>query len=199
MKIKVYYILLLMVIGVSCQDDDAKRETARLKNLEKTEKVFETVNKNWNFSERPMNAETQTWLSNWNEWRNFLTEIKQKPKSSIGAFKKKSKTLSKKVRDLNNNIPIKFANPQVKSRISILTTQINSLDLYMNLDNVPAEKVVALVPEINKAIASLQLQFEEIVRKDKIPMEQGESDMIRMLDTTRAIPSTPVNKTLPRN
>jgi len=199
MKIKVYYILLLMVIGVSCQDDDAKRETARLKNLEKTEKVFETINKNWNFSEMPMNGETQTWLGNWSEWRNFLTEIKQKPKSSIGAFKKKSKTLSKKVRELNNNIPIKFANPQVKSRISILTTQINSLDLYMNLDNVPADKVVALVPEINKAIASLQLQFEEIVRKDKIPMEQGESDMIRMLDTTRAIPSAPINKTLPRN
>jgi len=199
MKIKAYYILLLMVIGVSCQDDDAKRETARLKNLEKTEKVFEIITKNWNFNERPMNGETQTWLSNWSEWRNFLTEIKQKPKSSIGAFKKKSKTLSKKVRELNNNIPIKFANPQVKSRISILTTQINSLDLYMNLDNVPAEKVVALVPEINKAIASLQLQFEEIVRKDKIPMEQGESDMIRMLDTTRAIPSAPINKTFPRN
>lgn len=192
MKIKVYYILFLMIIWVSCQDDDAKRETARLKNLEKREKVFETINKNWNFSEKPMNEELQTWLNNWSEWRNFLTELKQKPKSSIGAFKKKSKTLSKKVKDLNNNIPIKFASPQVKSRIAILTTQINSLDLYMHLDNVPAEKVVALVPEINKALMSLQLQFEEIVRRDKIPMEQGESDMIKMLDTTRAIPSTPI-------
>lgn len=192
MKIKVYYILFLMIIGVSCQDDDAKRETARLKNLEKREKVFETINKNWNFNEKPMNEELQTWLNNWSEWRNFLTELKQKPKSSIGAFKKKSKTLSKKVKDLNNNIPIKFASPQVKSRIAILTTQINSLDLYIHLDNVPAEKVVALVPEINKALMSLQLQFEEIVRRDKIPMEQGESDMIKMLDTTRAIPSTPI-------
>ncbi|MFY0482303.1 hypothetical protein ACI6PS_06810 [Flavobacterium sp. PLA-1-15] len=192
MKIKVYYILFLLIMGVSCQDDDAKRETARLKNLEKREKVFETINKNWSFSEKPMDQEMQTWLSNWSEWSNFLTELKQKPKSSIGAFKKKSKTLSKKVRDLNNNIPIKFASPQVKSRIAILTTQINSLDLYMNLDNVPAEKVVALVPEINKALLSLQLQFEEIVRRDKIPMEQGESDMIKMLDTTRAIPSTPI-------
>ena len=146
-----------------------------------------------------MNAETQTWLGNWNEWRDFLSELKLKPKSSIGAFKKKSKTLSKKVQQLNNNIPIKFANPQVKSRIAILTTQIHSLDLYMNLDNIPAEKVVALIPEINTAVASLQLQFEEIVRKDKIPMEQGESDMIRMLDTARAIPSTPLNKPLPRN
>lgn len=199
MKIKVYYILLLMVIGVSCQDDDTKRETARLKNMEKTEKVFETINKNWNFNDRSMNPETQTWVSNWSEWRNFLTELREKPKSSIGAFKKKAKTLSKKVQDLNNNIPIKFANPQVKSRIAILTTQIHSLDLYINLDNIPAEKVVALIPEINTALASLQLQFEEIVRKDKIPMEQGESDMIKMLDTTRAIPSTPINKTLPRN
>lgn len=198
MKIKAYYILFLLVIGASCQDDDAKREAARLKNLEKTDMVFETINKNWNFSEKPMNSETQTWLGNWSEWRNFLTELKQKPKSSIGAFKKKAKTLSKKVRELNNNIPIKFASPQVKSRIAILTTQIQSLDLYINLDNIPAEKVVALVPEINTALASLQLQFEEIIRKDKIPMEQGEADMIRMLDTTRAIPSTP-NKTLPKN
>ena len=45
---------------------------------------------------------------------------------------------------------------------------------------------------VEAAVASLQLQFEEIVRKDKIPMEQGESDMIKMLDTTRAIPSTPI-------
>lgn len=192
MKIKVYYILLLMVIGVSCQDDDAKRETARLKNLEKTEKVFEIINKNWNFNDRPMNSETQTWVSNWSEWRNFVGELKQKPKSSIGAFKKKAKDLSAKVRALNNNIPVKFNNPQVKSRIAILTTQIHSLDLYINLDNIPAQKVVALVPEINTALSSLQLQFEEIVRKDKIPMEQGESDMIKMLDTTRAIPSAPI-------
>lgn len=202
MKIN-FYILLLLSFSVSCKDDDANRETARLKNIEKTEKVFETINKNWNFTERPLNPEAQSLLSNWSEWRNFLTELRQKPKSSIGAFKKKAETLSKKVQDLNNNIPPKFANPQIKSRIAILTTQIHSLDLYINLDNIPAEKVVALVPEINAALASLQLQFEEIIRKEKIPMEQGESDMIRMLDTTRAIPSTPntapINKTLPRN
>lgn len=195
MKIKLYFvILLLVIIGVSCQDDNAKREAARLKNLEKTEKTFETINKNWNFVDRQMNSETQTWVSNWSEWRSFLSELKQKPKSSIGAFKKKAKDLSVKVRALNNNIPVKFNNPQVKSRIAILTTQIHSLDLYINLDNIPKEKVVALIPEINTALASLQLQFEEIVRRDKIPMEQGESDMIKMLDTTRAIPSAPINK-----
>lgn len=185
-------MLLLAVVVFSCGNDDSKRETARLKNLEKREKVFEIIDKNWNLTDRPMNTETQTWISSWNEWRDFLNELKQKPKSSIGAFKKKSKMLSKKAFFLTGNIPVKFNNPQVKSRIAILTTQINSLDLYMNLDNIPADKVIALITEINMAVASLQLQFEEIVRRDKIPMEQGESDMIKMLDTTRAIPSTPI-------
>jgi hypothetical protein len=44
---------------------------------------------------------------------------------------------------------------------------------------------------------SLEAQFQEILRKEKIPLEQGESDMIKMLDTSRAIPSSkpilPVN------
>jgi hypothetical protein len=57
--------------------------------------------------------------------------------------------------------------------------------------------VIAIIPNINKGLESLQAQFQEILRKEKIPMEQGEADMIRMLDTTRAIPSS--KPILPKN
>jgi hypothetical protein len=40
-------------------------------------------------------------------------------------------------------------------------------------------------------LASLGRQMDEIVRRSEIPKEEGESDMIRMLDTARAIPPTP--------
>jgi hypothetical protein len=40
----------------------------------------------------------------------------------------------------------------------------------------------------------MQWQFDEIKRKSEIKMEEGESDMIRMLDTTRAIPNNPEPK-----
>jgi hypothetical protein len=57
--------------------------------------------------------------------------------------------------------------------------------------------VVGIIPNINKGMQSLEAQFQEILRKEKIPLEQGESDMIKMLDTSRAIPSSkpilPVN------
>jgi hypothetical protein len=47
------------------------------------------------------------------------------------------------------------------------------------------------VQEINTEVASLQFQLDEIIRKSNIKTEDGENDMLRMLDTTRAIPTNP--------
>jgi hypothetical protein len=49
------------------------------------------------------------------------------------------------------------------------------------------QKIVKLIPEINQEVESLQQQFAEIDTKNQIKIEDGEADMIRMLDTTRAI------------
>lgn len=197
MKFKLIALLLPLVLFFSCQDEDAIREKQRLKTLEKSELIFEQINKNWNFKEVNTTEEVESILKNWNQWNDFSTELEQKPKSSINAFRKKAIALSKKAEDLNKNIPEKFNNPQVKSRISIIVTQLHALDLYINLDKIPADKVVSIIPNVNKGLQSLQAQFQEILRKEKIPMEQGEADMIRMLDTTRAIPSS--KTILPKN
>ncbi len=187
-----------MFITLSCQDDAEKRQAAQLKDLKKKEIVFTEINKSWAFSEPQLNAMTQSEISNWSEWRLFLTELKQKPKSSIGAFQKKAKTLSQKASALDNNIPEKFALPEVRSRISALTSKIRFLDLYINVNDIPAQKITPLFPEINAELAALARQMEEIIQKERIPLEQGESDMIRMLDTTRAIPSTKPTNNLPK-
>jgi hypothetical protein len=197
MKFKFLLFLVPLTVLLSCQDEDAIREKERLKNVEKSEVLFEKINKSWNFNTFSGSEEVRSILKNWNEWNDFSRELSQKPKSSINAFRKKAIALSKKAEALNNNVPEKFNNPQVKSRISIIVSQVHSLDLYINLDKIPAEKVVGIIPNINKGMQSLEAQFQEILRKEKIPLEQGESDMIKMLDTSRAIPSSkpilPVN------
>ena len=197
MKFSFISFLVPMLLLFSCQDEDAIREKERLKNIEKSEVIFDKIDKGWNFNLTSSTDEVEAILKNWNQWNDFSREIEQKPKSSINAFRKKAITLSKKAEDLNNNIPEKFNNPQVKSRISIIVTQLHQLDLYINLDQIPADKVVAIIPNVNKGLQSLEAQFQEILRKEKIPMEQGEADMIKMLDTTRAIPSSKI--ILPKN
>ena len=121
---------------------------------------------------------------------DFVNEINLKPKSTIGAFQKKASTLSKKVDELSKNIPYKYNLPAIKSRISVLTTKIKTLDLYMQLNQIPDQKVIAILNETNIEITSLQMQMQEIIRKSLIPIEEYESDIIRMKDTSRAIPNT---------
>jgi len=163
----------------------------------KNETIFNNINRGWVFEILPIEPDTQSKINSWMEWRNFINEINQKPKSSIAAFQKKSSVLVKKVSDLNNTIPVFFAKPQIKSRITVLTTKVKSLDLFIHLNQIPDAKVVKLVSEINMEIEYLQLQMEEMVTLSKIPMEDGEEDIIRMKDTSRAIPTIPNAPTNP--
>ncbi len=198
MKIYFSALLLILLSLVSCQEDPKIRILEQEKEAKKQEVIFNNINKGWNFNTQLTNETARSLTTNWTEWRVFLNELGQKPKSSIGAFRSKAKTLSKKAADLNNNIPAMFALPEVKSRIATINTKINSITLFINLQQIPDSKIVKLVQEINTEVVSLQYQFEEINRKSNIKIEDGESDMLRMLDTSRAIPSTPDPNLKPR-
>ncbi len=178
----------------SCQDDSKQRQIEQVKEAKKKQTVFENINRGWIFDITPIDPTTQSKITGWNEWRNFLAEINQKPKSSIGAFQKKAATLSKKVVELNNNIPSEFNKPQVKARIGVITTKIKAMALFINLNQIPDKKVVKLVGEINMEIEYMQLQIEEIVRRSQIPREDGEPNIISIKDTTRAIPNIQIPK-----
>jgi hypothetical protein len=182
----------------SCKDDSQKRLVETQKDIKKKELIFSNIEKGWVFNANPINSTSLSNKSTWKEWGLFLTELEQKPKKTIGAFQKKSTEISKKVMDLNNSIPIDLNQPQIRSRISALITKVRMLDLYIQLDNIPYKKVVVLVGEINTELASMQNQMDLIVRKSKIPFEDGESELIKMLDTARAIPNVIIDPNFPR-
>jgi len=190
MKFRILYVFLAIGFLVSCQNEDAQR-LAAAKDAKKKELIFANVEKGWNLSNPPIGSKSLELVRNWEELRLFATELYQKPKSSIGAFQKKAKELSKKAADLNKNIPTKFNKPEIKARIAVLITKVNSINLFINLQEIPDQKIVLLVADINTEMASLYRQMDEIVRKSEIPKEEGEADMIRMLDTARAIQTTP--------
>lgn len=191
MKLYFSALALVLVLLSSCQDDPKVRAEQQEKENKKREAVFNTINSGWNFNSQPTNEASRNLTASWAEWRQFLNELGQKPKSSIGAFQQKAKTLSKRALELNNNIPIKYNIPEIKSRIAVLTTKVNAINLYIHLNQIPDAKIVELVKDINTDLASLNSQFDEIKRKSEIKVEDGEADMIRMLDTARAIPTNP--------
>lgn len=199
MKYRISVFLLFVFLLNSCQNQDEKRLAENKKEAKKKELIFNNINKGWVFYDTPINTVSEENIKIWNEWRQFLEELKGKPKKTIGAFQKKSSAIAQKAMALNNNIPEQFNQPQIKSRISILITKIKMMDLYIHLDRIPDEKVVFLIGDINKELVSLERQMDKIVEKNKIPLEEGESDLMKMIkDTARAIPSTPIDPNIPR-
>jgi hypothetical protein len=198
MKFKITYIFFLVFALNSCKNETEKRLIETERDAKKKELIFENINKGWVFNSNPINATSQANTLSWNEWRMFLTELEQKPKKTIGAFQKKSAEMSKKVMTLNNFIPEEFNKPQIRARISTLTTKVRMLDLFIHLNDIPDQKVLILVGEINTELTSLQNQMDKLVQKSKIPLEEGESDLIKMLDTSRAIPNVKPDPNLPR-
>jgi hypothetical protein len=188
MKITFSIVFIYLFFLTSCQEDPKLRALAQEKEAQKKEVKFKNISKGWNFTVQPNNETSRSLTNTWAEWRVFLNELAQKPKSSLGAFQQKAKTLSKRATELNNNIPITYNLPEIKSRIAALCTKINAINLYIHLNQIPDTKIVQLVQEVNTEISSMQFQFDEITRKSQIKIEDGESDMLKMLDTTRAIP-----------
>jgi hypothetical protein len=198
MKYKLSCFFFLIIILSACKNDNQKRLAENEKQAKKNELIFSNINKGWVFYDTPINSTSEATVASWNELRIFFAELAVKPKKTIGAFQKKSKALSKKVMALNENIPYQFNKPQIKSRVSTLITKVRLLDLFLNLDKIPDQKVIVLVSEINAELVSLQRQMDKIVEKSKIPVEEGESELRRMMDTSRAIPNTPTDPNLPR-
>ncbi len=198
MKYNIVVFFSLVFILFSCQNDNQKRIAENKKEIKKREIIFKNIDKGWVFYDTPITEASEKSIATWNELRMFLAELAQKPKKTIGAFQQKSKALSKKVMALNENIPYDFSKPQIKSRISTVITKVRLLDLFIHLDNIPDKKVTQLVAEINLELVSLQRQMDKIVEKSKIPVEEGESDLLKMMDTARAIPNIPIDPNLPR-
>ena len=180
-------IFILTISILSCQDDTAKRDADNARELKKQELVFKNLSDSWHFDTQARTAADKELLAVWDQWRIFLNELEQKPKSSVTAFRQKAKTLSTRVIQLQGTVPEAYDKPEVRSRVTALITKINSLNLYMNLTDIPEKKVLKNIKAVNEELESLSLQVQETKQKAAIPLEQGEADMLKMLDTSRAI------------
>ncbi len=198
MKLKFTAILFICFFIQSCRNDSEKQLVDTEKGLQKNELIVSNISKSWAFNSSPSNGASQTNAVQWTEWRLFLNELNQKPKESIRAFQNKASELSKKGMALNENIPPELDKPQIKARIATLITKVRLLDLFIHLKNIPEPKILVLITQINEELLSLQNQMDKIVQKSKIPLEEGESDLLKMLDTARAIPNVKPDPNLPR-
>jgi hypothetical protein len=128
MKYKIIFLFLLISL-CSCKDDNQK-DSRKRKDAKKRKSFFSNIK--GGFFMTPYKYHCRRKCCHWNELRLFwLNSLKTK--RTIRAFQQKQQ-LSLKAMALNENLPIQFDKPQIKSRISTLITKVRLLDLYIHLD-----------------------------------------------------------------
>ena len=180
---------LVLIFSFSLFLFSCKKEETDVLVVQKMEQknklAFNDINQAWNIVVPSSSPEVQSYLAKWKKWQNFVADLKQKPKTSISAFKIKVTKLANQADSLYLEVPTRFNKPQVKSRLMALHTKLQSLDTYFSLDVVPIEKIRPIILDINKELNAFYMQCEELIIKEKIPTEIGEKEMIKALDTTR--------------
>ncbi|WP_310557218.1 hypothetical protein [Flavobacterium sp.] len=187
MKLKLSFCLLILISFLSCKDDTKINQVEILKASKQKNLVFTNINNAWSFSPRNLSPESQAITTNWNEWRLFTSELNQKPKGTIGAFQRKTKSLVQKAAVLSNTIPAKLNKPQIKSRIMAMVTKVKALHTFINLNRIPEQKVLLLISDLNIEVIGIQDQIEEIVRRGNIQLEEGESEMLNSLKGVKEV------------
>ncbi len=183
--LKAIILFCFAAMIVSCNEDDRQRELQALKTEKQNDSILKVISSNWKFNVPPVTQKVDAKIAEWNEWRQFKTELEEKPKGNLNAYRQKVKNIVNKTDQLYNNIPAFFDKPQVRSRIGVLRTKVYSLYTYTNLAVMPDKKVLSLINEITKETTSLQNQLDELVRLSEIPKEMGEEEMLRARDTVR--------------
>lgn len=185
-------IVFLVLFFTSCKEDKQALLEAQQRESQRVEALVAELQAKWKFTLPDYTPEQQAFFQDWGQWFVLLSELKQTPQGSLKAFQDKASNLSLKVRDVTESIPVSLQRPELKSRFTVLRTKINALDLFVNLDQVPMEKVNICIVEINEQLVAIQAQVQEYILRTSIPMEEGERQMIeRMRDTTRLLRQVP--------
>jgi len=173
------------VLLFSCKDDEAQRRAETVRTAKQNDSILKVISENWRFNVAPVNPKVGIRINLWNEWRQYIDEISQKPTGSLTAYREKTKNIVNRSQQLNSNIPMFFDKPQLRSRIAVLVIKTQSLSTYINVEVIPDKMIISLIKEITHETTAIQNQMDELVRKSEIPKETGEEEMLKALDTVR--------------
>ncbi len=147
--------------------------------------LVRNIHEHWKFKVSVKNSAVNQKLGNWKEWRHFVNELTIAPELSISHLQHKAKNLVEKVGKLRENIPELYDQNQTISRIALLETYVQNLDMHLEFEPINQTEITKLLENIQKSTNSLLYQFDEFEIKAKIPKEEGENQAIQSIDTLK--------------
>lgn len=176
-------LILLATVTISCKKEVAP--TPSVTNKISQDSMVKNIHKQWKFTVAVSNPSVNSKLSTWEDWRNYSNELTIAPNASLTNLTRKATALVEKSAVLKNNIPELYNKPETKARLTLLETNIQRLDMFLELEPLNVKEISGLLASIQKNTSSLINQFDEFEIKAKIPKETGEDQLHQRIDTIK--------------
>lgn len=176
--------ILFLALFTSCNKKNATT-TAVTTSKVSQDSLVRSIHKKWQFKVIVPNNTVATKINNWDAWNNFSNELTIKPNASIISLKRKATSLVEKAAVLKTTIPEMYNKAEVKARLALLETNIQTLDMLLELEPLNVKEINSLLTAIQKNTNSVLNQFNEFEIKAKIPKETGEDQLMQTIDTVK--------------
>lgn len=179
---------IFVLIGLSFLVTGCKKQTETTENLPLTvsqDSLVRSIYNQWKFTVAVSNPSVNSKLNSWEDWRNYTNELTIAPNASLSNLTRKANALVEKSAVLKNNIPDLYNKPETKARLALLETNIQNLDMLLELEPLNIKEINVLLANIQKNTSSLINQFDEFEIKAKIPKETGEEQLHQRIDTIK--------------
>lgn len=178
-----YLTLIVIFSMVACQK---KVETVNEREaLVFQDSMVRSIHSHWKFSLVATNPQVNAIIASWEDWRNYTNELTITPHASLDNLMRKANALVEKAAVLKNQIPEAYNKQETKARLALLETNIQKLDMMLELDPLNVKEINSLLALIQKNTNSIIYQFEEFEIKSNIPTESGEEQLYQTLDTVK--------------
>jgi len=176
-------IIALMFCILSCKKEPQISEDT-IQTIS-NDSMLQILHAQWKFEAPAYSDPVYYVMNNWNEWREMIHSLNQKPAKSMNALQKKTTDLVAQVEKVALTIPEGYQQNAVISRINLLQTHAYNLDMLLELQPIPYKEVLPIYTQIQKDLISIANQFEEIHTKKNIPREMGETAVQMSVDTVK--------------
>lgn len=178
-----FYIVLLLATLIACdkKQENISQDTTIVTN----DSLIRSIQNNWKFSVNLSNSAVNSRLSTWSDWQNFVSELTTPPKANLSNFSRKAAKLVTNVEVLKNSVPDFYNKPETKARLTLLETNVQNLDMWLDIEPLNSKEILSLLANIQKNTNSIIYQFEEFEVKAKIPREVGEESLHQPIDTIK--------------
>ncbi|WP_264561288.1 hypothetical protein [Flavobacterium sp. N2155] len=144
----IFVLILLATATISCKKEVvvAPNTTSKISQ----DSMVKNIHQKWKFTVAATNPAVNSKLNSWEDWRNYVNELTITPNASLANLTRKANALVEKSAVLKKNIPEIYNRPETKARMALLETNIQNLDMLLELEPLNSKEIIHLLANIQK-------------------------------------------------